>query len=188
MPSFFVRPHYTFMKSTRYDSTIIQTFADRLYSQADGVVIICAVIGILVGLGSGYGVGGVVGAIVGSVIIGALGFVIGLSIAFQLKLKAQILLCQMQIEKNTRQTVEHTSAAISSPTHSAASIASPVAPLLSGTKARYYYSTNGEQEGPVDASDLRMMRKDGLITEDIPVLRDGETQWRRFVDYLELNR
>ena len=168
------------MKSTRYDSKIIQTFADRLYSQADSVVIICVVIGILVGLGGGYGVGQVVGAIVGAVIIGALGFAIGLSIAFQLKLKAQILLCQMQIEENTRKTIEHSSPALSA--------ALPVTPTLSGAKARYYYSTNGEQEGPVDASDLRMMHKDGLITDDISVLREGETQWQRFADYLELNR
>ena len=176
------------MKSTRYDSAIIQTFADRLYSQADGVVIICVVIGILVGGGGGYAAGQIVGSIVGAVIIGALGFAIGMSIAFQLRLKAQILLCQMQIEENTRKTVEHSSLAISSSAHSAIPAASPVTPLSSGTKARYYYSTNGEQEGPVDASDLRMMRKDGLITDDIPVLRDGETQWHRFVDYLELNR
>jgi hypothetical protein len=67
--------------------------------------------------------------------------------------------------------------------------APPVAPTTSvSSKAGYYYSTDGVQEGPVDASDLRLMRKDGLITDDTPVLRDGESQWRRFRDYLALNR
>jgi GYF domain 2 len=69
------------------------------------------------------------------------------------------------------------------------SSAPPVAPTTSpGSKVGYYYSTDGAQQGPVDATDLRMMRKDDLITDDTPVLRDGETQWRRFRDYLALNR
>jgi hypothetical protein len=66
---------------------------------------------------------------------------------------------------------------------------SPVSPTtLSSSKVRYYYSTNGEQQGPVDASDLRLMRKDGLITDDTPVFREGESQWRKFRDYLALSR
>jgi hypothetical protein len=66
--------------------------------------------------------------------------------------------------------------------------ASPMTTTLSSSNVRYYYSTNGEQLGPVDASDLRMMRKDGLITDDTPVFREGEAEWRRFRDYLALNR
>ena len=68
------------------------------------------------------------------------------------------------------------------------SSAAPVAPTLAGSSARYYYSTNGEQTGPVDATDLRMMRKDGLVTDDTAVLREGETAWRKFRDYLALSR
>lgn len=65
----------------------------------------------------------------------------------------------------------------------------PVAPLTSSTsKSSYYYSTDGTQQGPVDATDLRMMRKDGLVTDDTPVLREGETDWRKFRDYLALSR
>jgi hypothetical protein len=60
--------------------------------------------------------------------------------------------------------------------------------ISSASKASYFYSTDGTQQGPVDATDLRMMRKDGLITEDTPVLREGETQWRVFKDYLALSR
>ena len=66
--------------------------------------------------------------------------------------------------------------------------ASPVTTRLSGSNIRYFYSTNEEQQGPVEAGDLRMMRKDGLVTEDTPVLREGESKWRRFRDYLTLNR
>jgi hypothetical protein len=68
------------------------------------------------------------------------------------------------------------------------SSASPVTPTPSGSTVKYYYSTNGEQQGPIDASDLRMMRKDGLVTDDTPVLREGEAAWRRFRDYLALSR
>ena len=65
----------------------------------------------------------------------------------------------------------------------------PVSPTtLSSSKVRYYYSTDGEQQGPADASDLKLMRKDGLITDDTPVLREGESQWRKFRDYLALSR
>jgi hypothetical protein len=65
----------------------------------------------------------------------------------------------------------------------------PVSPtILSSSKVGYYYSTDGAQQGPVDASDLRLMRKDGLIADDTPVLREGETQWCRFRDYLALSR
>ncbi|HZL14456.1 MAG TPA: DUF4339 domain-containing protein [Verrucomicrobiae bacterium] len=69
------------------------------------------------------------------------------------------------------------------------SYAPPVAPTTSSSsKVGYYYSTDGEQQGPVDASDLRLMRKDNLITDDTPVLREGESEWRRFRDYLALSR
>ena len=66
---------------------------------------------------------------------------------------------------------------------------SPAAPTTSSTsKVGYFYSTDGSQQGPVDATDLRMMRKDGLITDDTAVLREGETEWRKFRDYLALIR
>ena len=65
----------------------------------------------------------------------------------------------------------------------------PVAPpISSSSKMGYYYSTDGTQQGPVDASDLRLLRKDGLVTDDTPVLREGDSQWRRFRDYLALTR
>jgi len=52
----------------------------------------------------------------------------------------------------------------------------------------YFFSTDEQQQGPVSAADLRSMRKDGLVADDTPVLREGETQWRRFQDFLALTR
>jgi hypothetical protein len=65
----------------------------------------------------------------------------------------------------------------------------PVTPTTSSaSKAGYYYSTDGSQQGPVDSNDLRLMRKDGLIADDTLVLREGETAWRTLRDYLALSR
>ena len=55
-------------------------------------------------------------------------------------------------------------------------------------QAAYYFSADGTQQGPLAASDLKNMRKDGLIADDTPVLREGESQWRAYRDCLELNR
>jgi hypothetical protein len=52
----------------------------------------------------------------------------------------------------------------------------------------YFFSADGQQQGPVSAADLRSMRKDGLIADDTPVLREGENEWRRFQDFLALTR
>jgi hypothetical protein len=65
---------------------------------------------------------------------------------------------------------------------------SPAQPGTSPAEPAYYYSTDGVQQGPVAAGDLRLMRKDGLITDDTPVLREGDSQWRTYRDFLALNR
>lgn len=59
-------------------------------------------------------------------------------------------------------------------------------PTLSSSKEKFYYYANGEQQGPVDASDLKLMWQDGLITNDTPVILEGESQWRNVRDYLAL--
>jgi hypothetical protein len=66
--------------------------------------------------------------------------------------------------------------------------ASPLTPKLAGANARYIYFDDEDLQGPVEANALRMMRKDGLVSEDTPVLREGETEWRSFRDFLALNR
>jgi hypothetical protein len=91
----------------KYDPAIIQKLANNLYSQASTIIAVCTLFGLVIGGGGGYvlgeglGQGGII-AIVGAVIIGALGFAIGQSRAFMLKLRAQEALCQLYIEQNTR--------------------------------------------------------------------------------------
>lgn len=93
-----------------YDPAILVVFASRLYAQAQRVVIMATLIGVLLG-----GVGGAagcaaagfssdisIGMIAGALLLGLFGFVVGLERAFMYKLKAQETLCILQTEINTR--------------------------------------------------------------------------------------
>jgi hypothetical protein len=85
-----------------YDSSVIQAFAKRLYGRAGTLVALCLC------------AGGILGAALGIltanreyllllVLLGVLfGYLFGVERAFQLKLQAQMALCQVQIELNTR--------------------------------------------------------------------------------------
>ena len=94
--------------SIPYAPGIIRQFADRLYARADFIVFVYTVIGLIVG--------GVVGValkvgfsndfaawIVGTAIV-AVAFLLGQERAFHLRLQAQLALCQVQIEENTRKS------------------------------------------------------------------------------------
>ena len=94
--------------ATQYDPTVIVTFADKLYAQAQTVIVLSIVIGGMFGGGMLAGFAeslksdsvlpfGLAGVVIG----GLLGLVIGRARAFALKLQAQVALCQMQIEQNT---------------------------------------------------------------------------------------
>ena len=89
-----------------YDPQIIQTFADRLYVQANSIITVCTLIGLAVGCGGGFYAGyrdnRMIYALLGGLFFGLLGFAIGRARAFALKLKAQIALCQVKIERNTQ--------------------------------------------------------------------------------------
>ena len=89
----------------RYDPRVIEAIANRLYAQADNIIafwtLVCAAgIGFFcyVGLG-GSTTGGVVGGIVGALI----GCAIGSEKALRIKFEAQMALCQVEIERNTRE-------------------------------------------------------------------------------------
>lgn len=98
----------------KYDAKIIQKFAARLYASAVLVIFFATLLGAMAG--AGFGVVGLgrwmwssiefkpVPAGVGFLIGGVIGFLVGQSIAFNLRLRAQIALCQVQIEINTRHT------------------------------------------------------------------------------------
>jgi hypothetical protein len=68
------------------------------------------------------------------------------------------------------------------------SFVSQVPPRLGRSNGRYFYSPHKEQQEPVEACDLRLLRTDGLVTDDTPIFRGGESKRLRFRDYLALNR
>jgi hypothetical protein len=139
----------------RYDSKIIIQFAQSLYDQASSVLILFTIVGVVVGGGGGLLLS-TEAALIGAVILGAIGYVMGQSRASQLKLQAQLALCQVAIEENTRnlaegalsvsrqvalstgETVQSTHSSIhTSPMAKPSSIAAPAKPASSsGRKCR----------------------------------------------------
>jgi hypothetical protein len=95
----------------KYEARVITQFAEKLYAQAGRVVILYVVVMALGGLAVGKAIGGrdaegpmVLVALLG----GVLGQFVGQARAFLLRLQAQVALCQVEIERNTRKTAEHT--------------------------------------------------------------------------------
>jgi hypothetical protein len=62
----------------------------------------------------------------------------------------------------------------------------PTSPVVQTPKEKFYYHTDGEQQGPVDAGDLKLLWQEGIITNDTPVIREGDPEWRGIRDYLAL--
>ncbi len=93
--------------STSYDERIIQTMADTLYAQANSIVRTYTLLGLLVG---GAGAAAALGErgtsplviMVAALVSAAVGFQMAQPKAFALRLQAQQALCQLQIERNTR--------------------------------------------------------------------------------------
>ena len=92
----------------KYEAQVIVQFADDLYRQAGSLPATYTVLGALVGLVIGGGLfaayegGALIGAGLGALLLGAVGLKVGQQRAFALKLQAQVALCQVQIEENTR--------------------------------------------------------------------------------------
>lgn len=94
---------------TEFDESVIVEFADMLYRQAASIVIVYTMVGALVGAGIGAGLGTalrigsvMVAVVVGAVVVGMAAYQSGRQKAFALRLQAQVALCQVQIEANTR--------------------------------------------------------------------------------------
>jgi len=51
---------------------------------------------------------------------------------------------------------------------------------------KYYYSTDGTQQGPYTASELKEYRSNGVIADKTSVFRKGDSEWRTFRDFPEL--
>jgi len=59
---------------------------------------------------------------------------------------------------------------------------------IPSSNVKYYFSTDTEQhQGPVDESDLKLMRQDDLITDYTLVIREGDSEWRSYRDYFAQN-
>jgi VIT1/CCC1 family predicted Fe2+/Mn2+ transporter len=97
-------------KLVSYDASVIDEFASRLYSQAASIIATSTIVSLVIG--SAVGLVVVVAmksqnsidtaVIIGALAGGIIGFMRGRERAFKLKLDAQIALCQVQIERNTR--------------------------------------------------------------------------------------
>ena len=96
--------------AVRYEPDLLEKFAGKLYGQANIILILAIVICFFICFGLGYfsteefSIISILAGILG----GLIGFGIGNSMAFKLKADAQIILVQLQIERNTR---HHDSAA-----------------------------------------------------------------------------
>ena len=55
-------------------------------------------------------------------------------------------------------------------------------------KARYHFTANGTQEGPLTAAEMRDFCESGVISISTQVFRDGDSYWRTFEHYPELAR
>ena len=102
----------------KYDPGIIQRFAEILYGRARVIIFIMTLVGFLVGLGVGNALGPQLAESFKNLDLiqvsrwglapvgGLLGYIVGNAIAFWYKLRAQLALCQRQIEINTRTEVQ----------------------------------------------------------------------------------
>ena len=103
------------MNSIQYEPAIIREFASKLYAEANRVILLWAILLAVPGAGIGGAIGylflagweaeaagGVLGGILGIGVLGGLGRSIGERKAFILKLQAQLALCQVAIEENSK--------------------------------------------------------------------------------------
>lgn len=92
-----------------YDPVVIQSFAAGLYRLADNIVLSTTIIGAIIGGVLGFGAGSFLGdgagtmlGLIGLAGGGYMGRSRGVSKTFMLRLEAQLALCQVEIEINTR--------------------------------------------------------------------------------------
>ena len=89
------------MKEIQYDPAVLQKYANRLYLFSYLIFIILPIIGMVTGhvLGGGqFRREGGSPALIGLIY----GLLFAAAIAFKLRLRAQLVLCQKKIEENTR--------------------------------------------------------------------------------------
>ncbi len=104
------------MSHPRFDPSVIEQYAEQLYRKADSVRVGSAVVGAILGVAFGAAplspVGeflpvpsafGVATVLLGGLVGGFIGYVVGDGRAFRIRLQAQMVLFQVQLERNTAQ-------------------------------------------------------------------------------------
>ncbi|RKH63173.1 hypothetical protein [Corallococcus aberystwythensis] len=103
--------------AVRYDPSVIQEHAEDLYSRASRLAMLYGFMGIVFGAAIGFILSASAEdlrpvALTGGAVIGVIiGASMGRSRAFALELQAQVALCQVATEANTRRTAEAAEAA-----------------------------------------------------------------------------
>lgn len=93
------------MADVRYDPLIIQKFANTLYAQARSILTMCLLLGVLFGASAWIAVAHSSNHVVGAILFAlclVVAYMVGNALGFRYKLQAQIALCQVQTEMNTR--------------------------------------------------------------------------------------
>lgn len=85
-----------------YDTKLIQEYADRMYRSASPTILMYSLAGMMTGAPVGLVSRDLQLTVVAAILVGMLGYLMGKGKAFKLKLEAQLALCQLQIEANTR--------------------------------------------------------------------------------------
>ena len=85
-----------------YDGARTREYADRLHRSASQTVLGYVLGGVATGASLGVVAGDLRTPVIAAVLVGIVGYLIGTGKAFKLRLEAQLALCQVQIEENTR--------------------------------------------------------------------------------------
>ncbi|NOK15757.1 hypothetical protein [Corallococcus carmarthensis] len=99
--------------SVRYDPSIITKHAQALYDRASGIIFAWGVIGFIAGavLAKAMNAQGLI-VVIGGLVVALIGVMFGRGRAFSLQLQAQVAMCQVAIEANTRRAADAVTAGV----------------------------------------------------------------------------
>jgi len=93
------------MADVKYDPVVIQEFANSLYARARNILVVCVLVAGITGAAASvpvaHGSNSIIGVLVFALCV-LVGVSIGRELGFKYKLAAQLALCQVQTEVNTR--------------------------------------------------------------------------------------
>ena len=85
-----------------YDAKLLREYADRLHRSASQTLVMYSLAGTVTGASVGLVSHDLEQTVVAAILVGILGYLMGKGKASRAKLEAQLALCQVQIEENTR--------------------------------------------------------------------------------------